>query len=355
MKISKHNIFAIIFLSLVSFPILAQGQKTEEKRIRLTESSLVNIVKKIVDAKKLSLQKDVSKKNEKYLDTNVASNKNKSDLELQMYLQQIEALENELARKSKTAESVNLGYPETINKDANNNEFENLKNELENLKYLVKQKNTSQVQPIIINPSNPINSYLNESRTTANYKEKDDNKETVDIKKQTDSLFNQLQLDDNKGQIENKSMEKEYADNLNDLKNKINNLKISLENKDSENSKKSEYERLNATFGKLQKKIFFANNSTKIQPAYFQLIDGLVSTLKNNENVDVLIKGFASKKGNPAYNEKLSMQRTEAVKKLLISKGVHPIRILTSYYGIDYSEASETEARRVEISYIFRK
>jgi outer membrane protein OmpA-like peptidoglycan-associated protein len=59
------------------------------------------------------------------------------------------------------------------------------------------------------------------------------------------------------------------------------------------------------------------------------------------------LKGFASK-GNPVYNQNLSLQRTENVKNIWL-KGIHPSRILTQYHGIDYG-AKEELARRVELS-----
>jgi hypothetical protein len=42
----------------------------------------------------------------------------------------------------------------------------------------------------------------------------------------------------------------------------------------------------------------------------------------------------SSNKGNPVYNQNLSLQRTENVKKYLVKKGIHPSRILTQYHGI---------------------
>jgi outer membrane protein OmpA-like peptidoglycan-associated protein len=49
------------------------------------------------------------------------------------------------------------------------------------------------------------------------------------------------------------------------------------------------------------------------------------------------------------------MQRTESVKKALMLRGIHPNRILTQYHGIDYTAATEADARRVEISFLIVK
>jgi hypothetical protein len=48
------------------------------------------------------------------------------------------------------------------------------------------------------------------------------------------------------------------------------------------------------------------------------------------------------------YNQNLSLQRTENVKKYLVKKGIHP-RILTQYHG-NYGATKEELARRVELS-----
>jgi outer membrane protein OmpA-like peptidoglycan-associated protein len=64
----------------------------------------------------------------------------------------------------------------------------------------------------------------------------------------------------------------------------------------------------------------------------------------------VYLKGFASNKGNPVYNQNLSLQRTENVKKYLVKKGIHPSRILTQYHGIDYG-ATKEELLHVESNY----
>ncbi|NBC58388.1 MAG: OmpA family protein [Bacteroidetes bacterium] len=342
----KSLILNIFLSSLFCFPVIICAQEVEEKQIRLTEESLTQIVKKIVDAKQQSLQKNISKKNDKDLASNEVSKQSKADLELQIYSQKIEALEDALNSKEATRGTNN--YVDRLNELKGNAELMSLKNEINYLKELVKQKSSPQTQPIIINSSNPNGSGTKDSKAIPN-------NEVEAIKNQLDSLLKQTKLTDSKIENDNKATEKDYTDDLNILKNKIKNLQASLKNKYFEQDKFSNYERLNRVYGEFEQKILFANNSKSIQSKYFKDIDTLVSTLKNNEKVDVLIKGFASKKGNPVYNQDLSMQRTEAIKQQLISKGVHPTRILTSYHGIDYNATSESDARRVEISYIIRK
>lgn len=115
----------------------------------------------------------------------------------------------------------------------------------------------------------------------------------------------------------------------------------------------SNYDLLKSKYGDFQEKVYFQNNSSKV--GIFENIDSIISVLKSNENLDLYLKGFASNKGNATYNEALSFKRTEAIKRYVISKGIHPSRILSQYHGIDYESTNEKEARRVELSYIIRK
>ena len=105
----------------------------------------------------------------------------------------------------------------------------------------------------------------------------------------------------------------------------------------------------------LKRKLFFENNSYVVKETDLPILLEIANLLKEHENFDVLIKGFASNKGTPVYNENLSLLRTESVKKALVSIGIHPSRILTQYHGIDYAETNEVLTRRVDVSLLLRK
>jgi outer membrane protein OmpA-like peptidoglycan-associated protein len=115
------------------------------------------------------------------------------------------------------------------------------------------------------------------------------------------------------------------------------------------------YSNLVEKYGGLKKMIFFDNNSAEVEPVNSKTIFEITSVINQNPNIDVYLEGFASKKGNPLYNEKLSLKRTKAVKEYLISKGVHPKRILSHYHGVDYNATDEKMARRVDLTFIIRK
>jgi outer membrane protein OmpA-like peptidoglycan-associated protein len=78
-----------------------------------------------------------------------------------------------------------------------------------------------------------------------------------------------------------------------------------------------------------------------------------LSPFSNQPKNRCVFKGFASNKGNPVYNQNLSLQRTENKKNIWLKK-IHPSRILTQYHGIDYGATKEELARRVELSFIIR-
>lgn len=115
----------------------------------------------------------------------------------------------------------------------------------------------------------------------------------------------------------------------------------------------SNYDLLKSKYSGFVENVYFKNNSSKIDVS--DKIDSTISLLNSNENLDVYLKGFASNKGNAIYNQELSFKRTETIKRYLVSKGIHPNRILSQFHGIDYESKNEAEARRVEMSFIIRK
>ncbi|WP_339888318.1 OmpA family protein [uncultured Flavobacterium sp.] len=119
------------------------------------------------------------------------------------------------------------------------------------------------------------------------------------------------------------------------------------------NNTNSKYELLKSKFSGFKEKVYFENNSSEINNS--KKIDSIITLLNSNENLDVYLKGFASNKGNAIYNQELSFKRAETIKRYLVSNGIHPSRILSQFHGIDYESKNETEARRVELSFIIRK
>lgn len=117
----------------------------------------------------------------------------------------------------------------------------------------------------------------------------------------------------------------------------------------------TDYDILREKFANYEKDVYFANNSADLDVNGVRVVEELKVLLAANNNLDVVLKGFASDKGAPAYNEKLSMQRAETIKKMLTQEGIHPTRIFTQYHGIDYNASSDSQARRVVVSLMVRK
>jgi len=112
-------------------------------------------------------------------------------------------------------------------------------------------------------------------------------------------------------------------------------------------------EDLLAKYGNKKTPIYFANNAYLPLPHDTDAIDQIVTMLRNNPELSILLEGYASNVGTAAYNNQLSMKRSESVARLLQKQGIPLQRILTAFRGIDDSVDKE-KARRVDISVIIR-
>ena len=112
-------------------------------------------------------------------------------------------------------------------------------------------------------------------------------------------------------------------------------------------------EDLLAKYGNKKTPIYFANNVYVPLPHDTDAIDQIVTMLRNNPELSILLEGYASNVGTAAYNNQLSMKRSESVAHLLQKQGIALQRILTAFRGIDDSVDKE-KARRVDISVIIR-
>ena len=112
-------------------------------------------------------------------------------------------------------------------------------------------------------------------------------------------------------------------------------------------------EDLLAKYGNKKTPIYFANNAYVPLPHDTDAIDQIVTMLRNNPELSILLEGYASNVGTAAYNNQLSMKRSESVARLLQKQGIALQRVLTAFRGIDDSVDKE-KARRVDISVIIR-
>jgi OmpA-OmpF porin, OOP family len=103
---------------------------------------------------------------------------------------------------------------------------------------------------------------------------------------------------------------------------------------------------------------FFDFNKSVIKPAGKAKLDDLVGKIKDI-NLEVIIAvGHTDSVGSDAYNQKLSVRRSEAVKAYLVSKGIEKNRVYTEGKGekqpVADNKTSEGRAknRRVEIEVV---
>ncbi len=177
--------------------------------------------------------------------------------------------------------------------------------------------------------------------TTLNNKDKFDN-----IQQRIDSilLLSKKQADQNNVQAPKETSV--IVQNVKTPEHNGGNLVISEE-------RRRTLEDLLAKYGNKKTPIYFANNAYVPLPHDTDAIDQIVTMLRNNPELSILLEGYASNVGTAAYNNQLSMKRSESVARLLQKQGIALQRILTAFRGIDDSVDKE-KARRVDISVIIR-
>ena len=96
--------------------------------------------------------------------------------------------------------------------------------------------------------------------------------------------------------------------------------------------------------------VFFAQGKSIITNAQRPNVERAATFLKANPNANVVIKGYASPEGPAGLNQKLSLARANAVKKMLVNKyGIAESRITTQGCGV--GEVFSTKSwNRVAIS-----
>lgn len=104
----------------------------------------------------------------------------------------------------------------------------------------------------------------------------------------------------------------------------------------------------------MKRDVFFTINSSVIRDSERAKVEELSKYLNNHKDAIVEITGYADAgTGTAAVNRRLSSERAEAVKKMLIEKcGVSASQIKTSYKGSEVQPFAENDMNRVSICII---
>ncbi|OEE49534.1 hypothetical protein A1OS_07100 [Enterovibrio norvegicus] len=82
--------------------------------------------------------------------------------------------------------------------------------------------------------------------------------------------------------------------------------------------------------------ILFANGSSYIHPNYYPEVAKVADFIKRHPYTDVIIEGHASATGPADINKRLSLERAQSIKALLLSRyGIKRARIQSIGYGED--------------------
>ena len=101
--------------------------------------------------------------------------------------------------------------------------------------------------------------------------------------------------------------------------------------------------------------VLFAAGKAEVGPGAQRSIDKLAEFLKAYPKRNVLIEGHSDNVGNEEFNIKLSQQRADAVRDLLVTRGIALQRIRTKGYGPKFpvvdngTAAGRQQNRRVEV------
>ncbi|TYC56826.1 OmpA family protein [Marinobacter sp. BW6] len=101
--------------------------------------------------------------------------------------------------------------------------------------------------------------------------------------------------------------------------------------------------------------VLFATGSSEIQGGTNQNLEELVSFLNQYPDRQVLIEGHTDNVGSASFNETLSRQRAESVRRFLINRGIDSRRLSVSGFGFERPVTSNETAmgrqqnRRVEV------
>jgi len=101
--------------------------------------------------------------------------------------------------------------------------------------------------------------------------------------------------------------------------------------------------------------VTFDTDSTIVRPGLYNEIDRIAQVMVQYPETQIVVQGHTDSSGAADYNQRLSERRAEAVKNLLVQRGVSPYRVTSMGYGETMPVATNATPegrqmnRRVEI------
>jgi outer membrane protein OmpA-like peptidoglycan-associated protein len=101
--------------------------------------------------------------------------------------------------------------------------------------------------------------------------------------------------------------------------------------------------------------LIFAQGKSAIDSKSYASLNEIAQMMKENTTMEIQLEGHTDNIGSPKANLSLSQERVDAVKKYLVSKGIHRNRIQTKAFGGTQPLANEmtpearAKNRRVEM------
>jgi outer membrane protein OmpA-like peptidoglycan-associated protein len=93
--------------------------------------------------------------------------------------------------------------------------------------------------------------------------------------------------------------------------------------------------------------VTFAYASADLTAGSLAILDMVVRTLRDNEKIEVEIRGYTDNQGSQAANERFSQMRAEAVRSYLLENGISNARVIAVGYGpADPVASNDTEEGR---------
>ncbi len=101
--------------------------------------------------------------------------------------------------------------------------------------------------------------------------------------------------------------------------------------------------------------VYFESGSSDAAPESVAVLEQALAEARQRDSRDISVNGHADRTGDSAANMKLSLERAQKVRDLLVKEGIRPEYLSIEYYGESKPAvptakgASEPKNRRVEV------